>query len=152
VDGSAHDLGLVYLSSPIQLSHYPAIAHAPLAMGRKVVNIGRVRSGAVSRAAIFVGAPLAIQDGAQYGCPYDYAANEVLEHGDSGGPVLAPDDAAHVVYAVNSGHGEVDSDASPKVVIEVLARVDLLYTWLAHRIGLPEDAGSTVDASPPPEA
>jgi secreted trypsin-like serine protease len=123
VDPTMHDIGLVFLSTPITLSSYPTLASSPVASGAKVVNIGRIDNGAFSTTNLYVSQPSTVTKGAASGFPYDYAAREQIQSGDSGGPDMAS--GTHTIVAVNSGAGSGT---------EVLARVDLLYSWLQQQI------------------
>lgn len=131
VDPNSHDLGLVFLATPIRLGSYPTIATAPVAAGGQIVNVGRINNGQFSSSALFVSKAIAVRDGRSYGYPYDYVASEVIQSGDSGGPDFLP--GTHSIVAVNSGAGGGT---------EVLARVDLLATWIQQQISAHGGAGS----------
>jgi hypothetical protein len=121
VDPNSHDIGLVYLGT---------------------VNIGRLNNGALSNTALFVSKPITVNNAANRGFPFDYIATEVIESGDSGGPVEIPGSATpHTIVAVNSGAGGGT---------EVLARVDLLKSWIAGKIAAHGGGGSTTPPPPPP--
>jgi MYXO-CTERM domain-containing protein len=126
VDPNYHDIGLVFLASPanVAAADCPVLATAPVASQSNVVNIGRIQSGNLSTTNLYVSAPVAVLDGSSAGYPYDYVAQDVIEQGDSGGPDEVPGTTPHQIVAVNSGGG---SD-------EVLARVDLLYSWILQQI------------------
>jgi hypothetical protein len=142
VDPDFHDVGVVILDTAIGLVQYPVVAAQPLENGAEVVNIGRIQNGNFSSTDLFVGPPVAISDGTSVGYPYDYQAPDVIESGDSGGPVETL--AGGVVVAVNSGGGGGQYED-----IEVLARVDLVYGWIQQQIqangGGGNDAGITPD-------
>jgi hypothetical protein len=125
VDPSMHDLGLIHLSTAITLDAYPAIASSALASGASIVNVGRIQDGQLSDSALFVSKSIKVKPGSSYGFPYDYESSEIIEPGDSGGPDLLPGAAPHTIVAVNSGAGSGT---------EVLARVDLVASWIAGRI------------------
>lgn len=124
-----HDIGLVYLTDPIVLPSYPTLATQIAAMGATAVDVGRIRNAAVTND--IYSAPIKLRSGLLAGFPFDYAADGVIEHGDSGGPVFLG--ATQTIIAVNSGLGGGT---------EVLARVDLLGDWLKARI-------AAQSASPP---
>jgi trypsin len=131
VDPDEHDIGLIFLSAPITLASYPLLAQKPIAAGAKVLNVGRIHQGQVSNNSLFVSKPVATASGSSLGFPYDYAAVDRIEPGDSGGPDVLPGAAPHTIVAVNSG-----ANSST----EVLARVDLVASWLtaqinAHAVG-----------------
>ena len=123
VDPNFHDVALVLLDTPIDLASYPTLATSPLADNSKVVNVGRINNGQLSNTALYMSKPVTVKSAASSGYPYDYMATEVIEHGDSGGPVFIPN--THTIVAVNSGGGGGT---------EILARVDLLHDWLAQQI------------------
>jgi hypothetical protein len=126
VDPQEHDIGLVFLSAPITIAAYPLLAQKPLAAGARVLNIGRIHQGQVSNSSLFVSKPVTTTPGSSLGFPYDYAAVDRIESGDSGGPDVLPGAAPHTIVAVNSG-----ANSST----EVLARVDLVASWIAAQIG-----------------
>ena len=105
VDPYEHDLGLIFLSAPITLPAYPLLAQKPLAAGAKVLNIGRIHQGQVSNNSLYVSKPVTLSPGSGLGFPYDYAAVDRIESGDSGGPDMLPGAAPHTIVAVNSGAG-----------------------------------------------
>lgn len=121
VNPSHHDIGLVYLSAPITLASYPTLNATTRADGTKVLDVGRVLNGTVTssmyQAAATISAATAV------GYPYDYYSPDVIEHGDSGGPVFLS--GTHTVIAVNSGAGSGT---------QVLARVDLMLSWIQGKI------------------
>jgi len=138
-----HDLGLVYLDEPIVLPAYPALASGAAASGTAAVDVGRIRDSTVTNE-IF-SAPIKLRSGATVGFPFDYAAEGVIEHGDSGGPVFL--EASQTIVAVNSGLGGST---------EVLARVDLLADWLKSRIAaraaVPTPSAGPDAGTPKPDA
>ena len=144
VDPSKHDVGLVILDSPITLDNYPEIAKSPLGSGGKAVNIGRIGDGAFSSTDLFESKPLGLRDASGDGFPFDYIADEIIQSGDSGGPVeAASTGTTHVIVAVNSGAGGGT---------EVLARTDLVYDWIQKVIaanGGGGGGGVVPDAGPP---
>jgi hypothetical protein len=137
VHAGQHDIGLIYLDEPIVLDEYPVLADQPLPDGSTVVNIGRIQDGKLSSSALFVSKPLALLSAAPFGYPFHYVAQNMIEHGDSGGPVEVPGTSPHLIVAVNSGAGGA----------EVLARVDLLEAWIDQRIAEHGGPGSSVVTS-----
>ena len=132
VDPAKHDIGLVFLAQPVHLApgQCPRLATEPVRDETEVVHVGRLHEGRLSSTDLFVGAAVAVTDGAAAGFPFDYDAEAVISRGDSGGPVEAPGATPHLIVAVGSG-------AFPGRN-EVLARVDLLNSgsnrWIADQI------------------
>lgn len=125
VDPDLHDVGLIFLDKPMTLKKgWPIIPKARVEWGTKAMNIGRIQSGVFSSTDLFVSKPLGMNNGAEAGFPFDYWADEVIQPGDSGGPVVLVGAAPHTIIAVNSGAG---GD-------EVLARTDLLYDWIQKQV------------------
>jgi V8-like Glu-specific endopeptidase len=139
VDPNQHDVALLVLDSPIQLAVYPEIASSAVSSSTKVRNIGRINNGVMSNTRLYVSQPLSVVSGSSYGYPYDYASSEVIESGDSGGPVVVDNVLPHRIVAVNSGAGGG---------IQVLARVDLVRSWIVAQIAAHGDSS----APPPPPA
>ncbi len=131
VNPNHHDIGLVYLSTAVQLAAYPKLAAAPLANGALAVNVGRIHNGITSST---WKATVTLSPGASVGYPFDYASKGVIESGDSGGPVFAL--GTHTIVAVNSGAGGGT---------QVLARTDLLLAWIQQKV-----AARGGFAAPPP--
>jgi hypothetical protein len=125
VNPNQHDVGLIFLDTPIDLPAYPLIVQSKLPNSSQVLNIGRIKDGMLSHTQLFVSQPVSIKDGVDVGFDFDYYATEVIEPGDSGGPVVLPGALPHTIVAVNSGGGQG---------IELLARVDLLYSWIQDQI------------------
>lgn len=136
VDPSQHDIGLIILSKDITLTTYPTIATKPVTFGSKAQNIGRIQNGNLSTTKLFIGAQVKMLDGKNYGFPFDYASTEIIESGDSGGPVVVP--GTHNIIAVNSGGGGGS---------QVLARVDLLASWINGEIAKAK-GGTTTPTTP----
>jgi hypothetical protein len=76
--------------------------------------------------------PVTVTSAASIGYPFDYQGNEIIEHGDSGGPVFVP--GTHQLVAVNSGGGNGT---------EILARVDLLHDWIVQKIAANGGGGNS---------
>lgn len=119
VDPNQHDVGLIVLDSPLSISSYPLVANKGVPDGTKVQNIGRINNGQFSSTALFISQPLTVKDAKSAGFPLDYVANEVIQPGDSGGPVVLA--GSHSIVAVNSGAGGGT---------QVLARVELVNAWI----------------------
>ena len=123
LDPNAHDVALVLLDTPITIASYPTIASGPVASGSNVVNVGRINNGHLSYSALYKSKPLPVTSASSVGYPFDYKAKEVIEPGDSGGPVYVP--GTHKLVAVNSGGGGGT---------EIMARVDLVHNWIVNTI------------------
>ena len=136
VDANAHDVALIFLDTPISLSSYPKIATSQAADGSKIVNIGRILNGSVSTTSLFVSSAISISGASNYGFPYDYVATDKIESGDSGGPDILS--GTHTIVAVNSGAGGGT---------EVLARVDLVASWISDQIAQHGGSGSSSGGS-----
>jgi MYXO-CTERM domain-containing protein len=138
VNPDSHDIGLVFLDVPLYLVDWPALASAEVSSGSMVVNIGRIQSGHYSNANLFVSSPVIVSEAGDQGFPFDYAARDTIQNGDSGGPTELVDVSPHVIVAVNSGVGGNT---------EVLARVDLLAWWIAQEEATHggQPPGQTVD-------
>jgi MYXO-CTERM domain-containing protein len=135
VNPNHHDVGVVFLDQEIHLSAYPQIAHVPVSDGTRVINLGRINNGILSNSQLFASAPIKVYDGGSEGFPLDYAADEVIESGDSGGADYI--NGTTTIVAVNSGAGGG----------EVLARVDLVYDWIEQQIA--SHGGGGYDPSQP---
>ena len=148
VNPDLHDIGLIYLDTPITLPQYPALAERPVADGTRIVNIGRINNGVLSNTSLFVSKPIPVRGATSVGFPFDYVAMEVIESGDSGGPDELPGTDPHQIVAVNSGAGGGT---------EVLARVDLLRSWILGKVASHGGGGGTTpppapDAGAPPDS
>lgn len=137
VDPNQHDVGLIFLATPINIASYPTLATSGLPSGSKVRNIGRIRNGQLSNTKLYIGRELTVSSGAAAGFPFDYATAEVIESGDSGGPVVKS--GTHQIVAVNSGGGGGS---------QVLARVDLVSAWIQQQLAA--EGGGTSNPPPPP--
>jgi hypothetical protein len=142
VDPSMHDVALVFLSTPITIASYPTIASTPVADGSTVVDIGRIDNGSLSTTNLYVSPAVSVSGGVAVGFPYDYYATDVIQSGDSGGGDMKA--GTHTLVAVNSGAGGGT---------EVLARVDLVASWIAEQVaahGGAQQGGGSPSPSPPP--
>jgi V8-like Glu-specific endopeptidase len=135
VDPNLHDVGLVFLDTPITLASYPTLTSSAVATGSKVQNIGRINNGTTSYTKLFLGPAVSVQSGKQYGFPFDYATAETIQSGDSGGPVVV--NGTHKIVAVNSGSGGGT---------QVLARVDLVSKWINDQVAA--HASTTTPTTP----
>ena len=123
VDPNMHDIGLVFLDTAITLSSYPSLATSKQANNAQVVNIGRINNGSLSTTALYVSQPISITDATSSGFPFDYTSVDKIESGDSGGPDELS--GTHEIVSVNSGAGSGT---------QVLARVDLISSWIQQQI------------------
>lgn len=135
VNPAHHDVGLVYLTTPVALAAYPTLASAGVPSGTQAVNVGRIKDGVYTSS--LWKATVTLGPGSYYGYPFDYASPDVIQPGDSGGPVFQL--GTHLLVAVNSGSGSG---------MQVLARVDLLHAWILARIASHGGLGTTT----PPDA
>ncbi|HVJ94120.1 MAG TPA: trypsin-like serine protease [Labilithrix sp.] len=132
VNSDTLDVGVIILDTPITLSWYPPLASAPVAAGTSAVNVGRVKNGSPSYSGLFYGAAVTLRNGNAHGFPFAYVSNEVIQSGDSGGPVYVGSGANRMIAAVNSGSG---------YGTQVLARVDLAYAKIQELIAENGGAG-----------
>jgi hypothetical protein len=135
VSPDEHDVGLVFLDAPITLTTYPTIATAGLPDQSQIITVGRVKSGQLSKTALYQSPPGKVKSGASYGFNYDYAAPMVIEHGDSGGASYSVN--THTIVSVNS-----TGDSSTMLI----ARVDLVASWIAQQIASHGGGGGQVGA------
>lgn len=149
VNSSTNDVAVLVLDKPIELPAYPALASAPVPSGTKAVNVGRKKDGVASYSALFAGAEITLQRGNSYGFPFSYRSQELIEPGDSGGPVYVGSGSARKIVAVNSGSGGGT---------QVLARVDLAYAKIQELIaangggGAGSASAGGTDAGAPPSS
>ncbi len=114
-----HDVGLLFLDTPIELGSYPKLGTWKLDDKDKVVIVGRVQNGNYSSNALYR-ETVKVKDGETLGYRFSYNAENVIQSGDSGGPDFLP--GTHTVVAVNSAGGGV------------IARVDLLTNWIQNQV------------------
>lgn len=145
VDPTLHDVALVFLDEGFDLPAFPKLATKKLANGTRVRNVGRIDDGSLSHDGLFVGPSVKAYDGKAYGFALSYVTNEIIESGDSGGPVFLADGASsastRTLVAVNSGGGGGK---------QVLARVDLLGAWIAGELAKHPPASSAPPEPPEP--
>ena len=125
------DVGIIILDSPIQLSSYPKLTTSPVPNGTKAVNVGRIRNGQLSNSGLYYGKDVTLSDGSGDGFKYSYISSEIIESGDSGGPVYVASGKNRQIVAVNSGAGGGT---------QILARVDLVMDKIQQIIS--ENGGS----------
>ena len=104
VNPNTQDVALIFFDTgaPFSLPKWPKVQMTKLPDGTSAFNIGRKNNGYLSSTDLYVGKQLTLQQA--YGFPYSYQSAEVIEAGDSGGPVLLPG-STHTIVAVNSGGG-----------------------------------------------
>ena len=129
-DAAEHDVGLLFLATPIQLDAYPAIATQEVADGTQVVDIGRIQNGTLSTTALYASQPIAVSDGTASGVAFDYVSTGVIESGDSGGPAVITSAGGDTIVGVNSASGGGT---------QVLARTDLVAGWIAQEMAAHPD-------------
>ena len=135
------DVAVIVLDKAINLATYPKLAQSGVASGTKVVNVGRIDDGSASYSNLFFGKQVAVKPGTSWGFPKSYITDEIIQSGDSGGPVYLADGASQrTIVAVNSGGGGGT---------QVLARVDLVYAKIQEIIAQTSPAGTP---APPPTA
>ena len=140
VNPSTLDVAVIILDTPITMTSYPTLASASVPSGTKAVNVGRIRNGTISSTGLFVGEPVTLTPGAAAGFPSSYIAADIIEAGDSGGPVYVGSGPARTLVAVNSGGGGT----------EILARVDLAFAKIQQLIAANGGSGAATTTPPPP--
>lgn len=139
VNPNVVDVAVIVLDRAIELAAYPRLVSAPVPSGTKVVNVGRIDDGVASNSNLFLGKQVTVKPGAGWGFPKAYITEEIIQSGDSGGPVYLADGAAQrTIVAVNSGGGGGT---------QVLARVDLVYAKIQEIIA---QNSPTATPTPPP--
>ncbi|MDB4938875.1 MAG: hypothetical protein JWP87_5847 [Labilithrix sp.] len=141
VNPNTLDVAVIILDKAITLSSYPNLASSASAAGTKAVNVGRIRNGQASFSGLFFGAQVTLKAGSSWGFPKSYVSEEIIESGDSGGPVYVGSGASRTIAAVNSGGGGGT---------QVLARVDLAYTKIQQLIAANGGSGATGTPAPTP--
>jgi hypothetical protein len=121
VNPNHHDLGLVYLKDAVSLGSYPSLSGGLLADNSRATSVGRILNDALTNKLYKATVP--VKNAASVGFPFDYYSPSVIQHGDSGGPVFK--EGTHTIVAINSGANDTT---------QVLARVDLLTSWIAARV------------------
>ena len=139
VNPTKHDVGLIFLPDAIELITYPTLTQVEARDQQEVVTLGRrtMIGGETSYDELFVTDPFAVTDGAAAGYPFDYSSIREIDHGDSGGPVIASASSPHLILAVNSGFKSDDSQ---------YARIDDVYAWIHEAIEAHGGTGSHASA------
>lgn len=140
VNPNTLDVAVIVLDKPINLAFYPPLASAIQPNGTSAVNVGRIKNGTASYSQLFVGAAVTLRNAATSGFPKSYITNEVIQPGDSGGPVYVGSGASRMIVAVNSGAGGGT---------QVLARVDLAYAKIQQIIAANGGTGGSTTTPPP---
>jgi hypothetical protein len=138
VNPATLDVAVIILDKAITLSSYPKLASSPSPAGTQAINVGRIRNGQASFSGLFYGSPVTLQSGSSYGFPKSYISSEIIEAGDSGGPVYVGTNASRTIAAVNSGAGGGT---------QVLARVDLAYAKIQSLIAANGGSGGSSSSS-----
>jgi hypothetical protein len=125
VNPNVLDVGLLVLDTPIELPWYPPLATAPVGEGTRATNLGRIRDGQASSSALFFGPEISLLGGDRFGFPLAYSSREIIQSGDSGGPVYVKTPQGRMIVAVNSGAGGGT---------QTLARVDLAKDTISRTI------------------
>jgi hypothetical protein len=141
VDPKLHDVGLILLNGAITLSDYPLLGDTKLANNTKVVNVGRIDNGTLSSSYLSVGKAVSVSDGKAIGFANSYYSQTIIESGDSGGPVFLSGASPHKIVAVNSGAGSGT---------QVLARVDLVLSWMDGQVAKNGGYAQGTPTEPPP--
>lgn len=128
------DVALLILDTPINLASYPRLAKSAVPNGTSAINVGRIRNGSTSSSALFKGTSVHLERGDTDGFPYAYEAKDVIEEGDSGGPVYVGTGSSRMIVAVNSGGGGGS---------DILARVDAVYQKIQAVIAANGGGGPT---------
>ncbi len=123
VNPQSPDVGLLFFDTPFRLAQWPKVQLTAMANGTRAINVGRKNNGQISYTKLFVGRAITVSAG--YGYPYSYQSAEVIEAGDSGGPVFLPGAAPHTIIAVNSGGGSG---------MQVLARTDAVGSQIVQLV------------------
>jgi V8-like Glu-specific endopeptidase len=134
VNPNTVDVALLFFDQGLAFTMpwWPKIQNTKLPNGSKVINVGRINNGQLSYSNLYVGPPISIT--ASQSFPFDYDAQEIIQSGDSGGPVFLTGGKPHTIAAVNSGAGGG----------EILARTDVVYDKIQQMIaqhGGPGDGG-----------
>lgn len=137
VNPNTVDVGLVYFDKgePFKMPYWPKLQTSLLPNGTKVVNVGRINNGSLSYSNLYVGKPVSVSKSQSF--PFDYDSTEIIQSGDSGGPVFLTGAGPHTIVAVNSGAGGG----------QILARVDVIYDKLTQKIA--EHGGAGLDSGDP---
>lgn len=135
VFGNEHDVAVLVLDSPINLASYPIIASQPAGDGAAVTDVGRDQGSTISETDVFREQGT-VADAASLGYPYDYAGPDLIQPGDSGGPVFL--NGTHTLIALNSAHGN-----GP----QFLARTDLVRDWFQLFVRNPDRASCFVQGA-----
>jgi len=138
VNPATLDVAVIILDKAINLTTYPKLASSVSAAGTQAINVGRIRNGQASFSGLFYGSPVTLQSGSSYGFPKSYISSEIIEAGDSGGPVYVGTGANRTIAAVNSGAGGGT---------QVLARVDLAYAKIQQLIAANGGSGGSSSSS-----
>lgn len=140
VNPNQHDVALIHLDRDVPVAQYAKVVTQRLAWGSNVRNVGRIDDGQASWSSLFIGKEVKANDGANVGFPFDYVTSEIIQSGDSGGPVFKS--GTHDLVAVNSGGGGGT---------QVLARVDLVASWVTETTAAwaAGNGGGTTEPPPP---
>lgn len=137
VNPNTPDVALVFFDQgeAFSLPSWPKIQATRLPDGTRAVNVGRINNGTLSYSNLYVGGQITLAQSSWF--PYSYESVEVIQSGDSGGPVFLPGGAPHTIVAVNSGAGGG----------QILARTDAVIATINSLIAQHGGAGGSSGGS-----
>ena len=125
-DGGGVDVGLIFLDEEVPLPVFPIVSKDKIADGSMVVNVGR--RGPLEEDHpdnyLYMSRPVVVHDGSESGYPNTYTAENLLQHGDMGGPSFLAGVTPHTIVAVNSAI----MDGA------LLSRADIAWDWVEQSI------------------
>lgn len=125
-DGDGVDVGLIFLDEEVPLPVFPIVSKDKIADGSMVVNVGR--RGPLEEDHpdnyLYMSRPVEVHDGSESGYPNTYTAENLLQHGDMGGPSFLAGVTPHTIVAINSAI----MDGA------VLSRADIAWDWVEQSI------------------
>ena len=136
VNPNTPDVALVFFDNgePFKLATWPRIQMTQLPNGTKAINVGRVSNNQLSNSNLYVGAAITLSQSGSF--PHSYSSTEIIQSGDSGGPVFLTGGTPHTIVAVNSGAGGG----------QILARTDAVAAKITQLIN--QHGGPGVDTDP----
>ncbi len=124
---ACQDVGLLFLTRPIELARYPKVSADKLRAGSRVFSVGKRIDGARGPG-VYATPKGAVEEAGGLGVPFMvFREPGVLEHGDSGGPTFLADSSEHAIVAVNAAITRAPSR-------DFLQKLDVVAEWIDSEI------------------